>query len=433
MERFRRFLVSLVAGAFLMPALASPRALAEASREAPAIRILHGDAPDAEAVERLKALEITPRALARVLRRWRPAGPAPFHGRKKFALRGADGRKTDLWAYVPQAYQGKKAWPCIVALHGRGGNGRQMITMARFVADRWGWILLAPSAKKFDGMPPIHPHWWKYTQEGFPLAALRWGKSRLFIDDDRVLLLGYSMGGFGTWNIGLRHPDPFFALAPFAGGISQAEYLGQKDERRRALLVNAALGRLFFAHGEADRVVPARFDRESHTELEKAGIPHVYREVKGGRHILEEIVAAGRGDFEKGHLMVELFDGLRGKKRASPTGPFSFTAIETPARVRFLSIEKAESFPCRVDVRTEGNAIHVDSEGVMRLSLFLDDAHFDLDRPVEVRIRGVVVHREKPAASLETLVRQWRMWRDRKRLFSVRIGIDVPEPEDEGF
>ena len=125
------------------------------------VRLLESDTPDDEVVERLKTLGIKPRALARILRRWRPDGPPPFHGRKKFTLRGGDGRETDLWAYVPEPYRGEKAWPCIVALHGRGGNGKQMITMARSVADRWGWILLAPSAKKFDEMLPIHPHWWK--------------------------------------------------------------------------------------------------------------------------------------------------------------------------------------------------------------------------------------------------------------------------------
>ncbi|MHC5040644.1 MAG: carboxylesterase family protein, partial [Planctomycetota bacterium] len=416
-----------------LPGLASPRALAGESREAAAVRFLEADESDAETADRLKALGFTPGALAELLRNGPPARRPLFHGRKKFSLRGGDGRDTDLWVYVPEAYRGEKSWPCIVALHGRGGNGRQMISMAQAVADRWGWILLAPSAKKFDDMLPIHPHWWKYTEDGFVLPALRWGKRRFNIDDDRVLLLGYSMGGFGAWNIGLRHPDPFFAIAPFAGGISQMEYFGGRDKRRRALLANAALAHLFFVHGDADRIVPARFDQESHRELDKAGIPHVYREVRGGRHILEEIVAAGRGDFEKGRLMAEFFDDLRGRKRAGPTEPFSFTAIETPAQARIVTLEEAEAFPCRVNVRVDGNTVHVDPEGVKRLSLGLDDAHFDMGRPVEVRIRGVVVFRKKPVPVLETLVGQWRRWRDRKRLFSVRIEIEVPEPEEEGF
>ena len=37
------------------------------------------------------------------------------------------------------------------------------------------------------------------------------------IDRDRIVLRGMSLGGVGTWQIGLKHPDRFVALGPYAG------------------------------------------------------------------------------------------------------------------------------------------------------------------------------------------------------------------------
>ena len=34
------------------------------------------------------------------------------------------------------------------------------------------------------------------------------------VDEDRVYLTGLSMGGGGTWHLGLRYPDLFAAIAP---------------------------------------------------------------------------------------------------------------------------------------------------------------------------------------------------------------------------
>src|SRR3954466_13313939 len=36
------------------------------------------------------------------------------------------------------------------------------------------------------------------------------------VDPDRIYLLGHSMGGGGTWHIGIKHPDLWAALAPIS-------------------------------------------------------------------------------------------------------------------------------------------------------------------------------------------------------------------------
>jgi hypothetical protein len=308
-----------------------------------------------------------------------------------------------------------------------------MADLCRAVADRWGYLVAAPSARKFEGMLPIHPHWWKYTEDGFALSALDWAKREYFIDDDRVLLLGYSMGGFGTWNVGLRFPDPFFALAPFAGGMAQSEYIGSPDKKRRSLLANARLLFLYFVHGDADRVGPVRFDRMSHKTLEEKEIPHVYREVEGGSHLLPGVLAAARGDFEKGSLVKDLFDALKEKRRPDLESPVDFRALSAPARVRFLSIDEASEGPCTLKARVKENRIRLEAENVTTLSVFFDGRVLDPGGKTVVEINGKEVYSGTPEPSLLEVVKSWRRARDRKRIFLARVRLDVPPKEEEDF
>ena len=39
------------------------------------------------------------------------------------------------------------------------------------------------------------------------------------IDGDRIYLMGHSMGGGGTWHLGLKYPDIWAGLAPIAPAI----------------------------------------------------------------------------------------------------------------------------------------------------------------------------------------------------------------------
>lgn len=48
------------------------------------------------------------------------------------------------------------------------------------------------------------------------------------IDDTKVVLRGFSMGGAGTWHIGLHHPSDFRVIGPGAGFSTTREYIGEK-------------------------------------------------------------------------------------------------------------------------------------------------------------------------------------------------------------
>ena len=49
-------------------------------------------------------------------------------------------------------------------------------------------------------------------------------------DRSRVYLTGLSMGGFGTFSLGLAHPDKFAAIAPICGGGEWIRVYGAKSK-----------------------------------------------------------------------------------------------------------------------------------------------------------------------------------------------------------
>jgi predicted peptidase len=72
------------------------------------------------------------------------------------------------------------------------------------------------------------------------------------VDTTRVYLTGLSMGGYGTWNTGLRHPEKFAAIAPICGGGDVISLVVGKDQGGDVL---KTLGVWAF-HGAKDPTVP---------------------------------------------------------------------------------------------------------------------------------------------------------------------------------
>src|ERR1043166_2411331 len=207
------------------------------------------------------------------------------------------GRETDLWTIVPKSYDKTKPSAVVLMLHGLGGTGAQLKDLCRNFAEEHGMIVAAPTAqrepdkaKNEDNLIDLGnkkaSHWWCYRDGNFPFSALSALKRKFSIDDNRVILMGYSMGGFGTWNIGLRYPDRCSALVAYAGGISRLEYVSSNDDRMRKILLNAFNLPVYFIHGDADTTVPVDFDRRSRDQFKSLGYEHVYVEVPKAGHIM---------------------------------------------------------------------------------------------------------------------------------------------------
>ncbi|MDQ1689637.1 MAG: hypothetical protein QOK42_2612 [Frankiaceae bacterium] len=125
-----------------------------------------------------------------------------------------DGSLQDYAMHVPASYDGTRKTPLVLYLHGFTGLPEEPFrnpTGLVPAVDAKGW-LFASALGRGD---------WFY-RGGTPgdadvLEVLADVKRRYNVDPDRVYLMGHSMGGYGTNNVAMHHPDLFAAVAPAEG------------------------------------------------------------------------------------------------------------------------------------------------------------------------------------------------------------------------
>lgn len=79
------------------------------------------------------------------------------------------------------------------------------------------------------------------------------------VDITRVSITGLSMGGFGTWEMGISYPELFSAMAPICGGGMSWRCGRLKDVP------------IWAFHGDADNLVPLNNSVEMVDAVNKAG------------------------------------------------------------------------------------------------------------------------------------------------------------------
>jgi polyhydroxybutyrate depolymerase len=151
-------------------------------------------------------------------------------------------------AALPESPQGA---PIVVFLHGAGGSGGTTIGNARLVGDLTarGHAVLAPTGSRSfrdRGFSwNFYPGWDGRDEAAFLQQVTADAAARFGLQGDRVLLAGFSAGGFMVTYLACAAPDTFTAYAPVAGGFWQPH-------------PESCTGpvRLFHTHGWADTTVP---------------------------------------------------------------------------------------------------------------------------------------------------------------------------------
>jgi predicted esterase len=203
------------------------------------------------------------------------AGKDPFAGRKgdfrKAYLSKADNSYQPYRVFVPSSYDGTRAFPLVIALHGMGADENSYFEhyangLFKEEAERHGYIVACPK-----GRGPASMYMGDAERDVMDVMAEMMRAYR--VDPDRVYLTGHSMGGFGTLSIAMNHPELFAAIAPVAGGVMSPMGL-TKIARVPQLLI----------HGDADRTVPVERSRLIVAAGKKLGAEIKYVEVPGGDH-----------------------------------------------------------------------------------------------------------------------------------------------------
>jgi poly(3-hydroxybutyrate) depolymerase len=142
------------------------------------------------------------------------------------------GKDMEYALFVPSTYDKAKKSPLMIALHGLGGNPQGILRYGGFtdLAEKHGYILAAPmgyNQRGWYGARPLvkgkddDPKNISELSEKDVMNVLDIVKKEYSIDNDRVYLMGHSMGGGGTWHLGIKYPELWAAIAPIAPAISR--------------------------------------------------------------------------------------------------------------------------------------------------------------------------------------------------------------------
>jgi poly(3-hydroxybutyrate) depolymerase len=133
------------------------------------------------------------------------------------------------YIYVPSTYTPEKAYPLVITLHGTfpWDVANFQIREWRALAEKREFIVVAPrlGSLSTQGILPVADRWRLSDLEEDDagiLDVLKTVSGKYNVRRDRVLLTGFSSGGFPMYYTGVRHPDKFHAMLARACNFDRA-------------------------------------------------------------------------------------------------------------------------------------------------------------------------------------------------------------------
>ena len=118
--------------------------------------------------------------------------------------------------HLPKEYSATNGvrWPLMLFLHGAGERGTDVQR-----AGIHGPMKLVREGTNFPFIivAPQCPENQRWDSEALD-QLLTHVEAKHSVDTNRIYVTGLSMGGYGTWSLGLRYPGRFAAIAPVCGG-----------------------------------------------------------------------------------------------------------------------------------------------------------------------------------------------------------------------
>ena len=189
----------------------------------------------------------------------------------------------------PLKIEAGQKYPLLFFLHGAGERGNNVEKLLPHLPtqmsrpewrERFPCFMVIPQCR--EGEQWVDQNWGEKEsvpleekptdQMAMAIAVLEQSLRNLPVDRSRVYLTGLSMGGFGSWELAMRRPELFAALAPVCGGGDES-----KVERLKDIPVWAA-------HGDADTVVWPIRSRRMVDAIKEAGGHVKYTEYPGVGH-----------------------------------------------------------------------------------------------------------------------------------------------------
>lgn len=185
--------------------------------------------------------------------------------------------------FEPEIKENKK-YPLVLFLHGAGERGTDNVLQ---VANNEGAVAFAnptdqakrPSyvlAPQSDSVDALTFYWTEEDRYNLVLDLLKETIEKYPIDENRIYLVGMSMGGVGTWNLLEKNPELFAAAVPICG-ITNSKVLTDAhdqplyapvDPKTVPILKDIPL---WAFHGVDDPIVDVRNSREMNEAIRESG------------------------------------------------------------------------------------------------------------------------------------------------------------------
>jgi len=186
--------------------------------------------------------------------------------------------------------------PTIVALHGWGANGMDLLGLAPYLADGQ-FLVLCPQGQVEVPLGPMVGYGWFPLTMGAPPdprafaagvedtrrfldAAMR----RYPIDPHKLVVLGFSQGGVIAYALALTEPERFAGLVALSSWLPAPllDTLPPRTYDRLATLIH---------HGTNDDLIEVGRGRESVERLRALRVPLAFREFDMGHEINADSLA----------------------------------------------------------------------------------------------------------------------------------------------
>lgn len=357
-----------------------------------------------------------------LLRKFIPKRTLARDPKKQPVLRGSEkwqvnGKEFEYQWVLPKEYDPAKPTPLVIYLH--GSNGPQGTGPWDGWATSQGAILVAPVSPNRSYWHPVagatDP---KDYEETFFFTHMTAWREKFNLDWNRIILCGFSAGGFGSWWFSLRYPDWFAGVIPMAGGPpanwgerGPYEHVGQLP--------------YWIFHGEVDVEVPPDLDRKGVEGLKKLGTPVVYKEYPGESHgswfgkdpeiaktvtqIIQEqrrIVWPKKVVWTWDEEFLKIFPGV--------TRVMGAAWLEMGDHAKRARLEAEITAPNVVDLRTRG---------IVSARVLVFDGMFDLSKPIAVKWDGHPAFDGNVSVDLGLMLREFAARPDPNRIVLGEIRL----------
>jgi predicted esterase len=331
----------------------------------------------------------------------------PDQSRKQTFISGIDG-SVQYYGLQPTTPIGDEAdadRPPALFLSLHGASVEAIGQANAYAPKAWGH-LVAPTNRRPYGFD------WEDWGRLDALEVLEHAQKSLGTDPSRTYLTGHSMGGHGTWHLGVTFPDRWAAIAPSAAWVSMWSYAGAS--RRESLdgpaevltraaspsdtiglSENLARNGVYVLHGDQDDNVPVSQARTMRTELGRFHPDFVYYERPGAGHWW-------------GNECVDwppLFDFFRERSNPDPSAvrrvDFTTASPGVSSRCDWVTIELQgrpfELSRVTMDHDPEARTFEGTTRNVSRLRIGLE--HLEPGKPVTFELDGEAIEAPWPDES----------------------------------